>query len=135
SLYSFVNDFGTAPVNIVDFDDKNGKVVPLYSIKKFKKEIKEKLVTDIILQEQDEKTEDEVVGRIKITHKGSKTKKRILTTYPKEKYSLEYSPKVIVHESTKYILKHPLRCLFEKEDDYFIIHAELLNLIGTGLTE
>ncbi len=51
------------------------------------------------------------------------------------KYSLEYAPQVIVIGNTKYILKYPLRCLFEKEDDYYIIQSEMLGVIGTGLTE
>lgn len=34
-----------------------------------------------------------------------------------------------------YILKFPLRCHFEKEDDYFVIHSEMLDIIGTGKTE
>jgi hypothetical protein len=34
----------------------------------------------------------------------------------------------------KYILKYPLRCLFEKENDYYVIQSEILDIIGTGLT-
>lgn len=42
---------------------------------------------------------------------------------------------VIIAENTKYFLKYPLRCLFEKEDNYYIIQSEMLGIIGTGLTD
>ena len=42
---------------------------------------------------------------------------------------------IIVSDTRNYMLKYPLRCLFEKEDDYFIIQSEMLGIIGTGLTE
>ena len=48
---------------------------------------------------------------------------------------MEYAPDVIVTETKNYILKYPLRCLFEKEDDYYVIQSEMLGIIGTGLTE
>ena len=55
--------------------------------------------------------------------------------YSKTKFSLEYAPELLLIGQTKYILKYPLRCLFEKEDDYFVIQSEMLGIIGTGLTE
>jgi len=58
-----------------------------------------------------------------------------LDYYSKSKFSLEYAPEIIITGQTKYILKYPLRCLFEKEDDYFVIQSEMLGIIGTGLTE
>lgn len=35
----------------------------------------------------------------------------------------------------KYILNFPLRCNFEHEDGYYTIAYEMLDIIGTGLTE
>ncbi len=32
-------------------------------------------------------------------------------------------------------LNFDLLCIFEKEDDYFVIKNEMLDIIGTGLTE
>jgi len=49
--------------------------------------------------------------------------------------TLSYAPEVIVAGSKQYVLKFPLRCLFEKEEGYFVIKNELLDLIGTGETE
>ena len=59
----------------------------------------------------------------------------IMNTYSGNKFSLEYAPVVIVAGTVKYFFKYPLRCLFEKEDNYYIIQSEMLGVIGTGLTE
>lgn len=34
-----------------------------------------------------------------------------------------------------YDLLFPLRCILEKEDSYFVVRNEMLDLVGTGLTE
>ncbi|MBK8780062.1 MAG: hypothetical protein IPO25_22655 [Saprospiraceae bacterium] len=34
----------------------------------------------------------------------------------------------------QYVLKYPLRCLLEKEEDFYIIKNEFLDLIGTGVS-
>ncbi|CAN5202762.1 hypothetical protein BH09BAC1_BH09BAC1_01710 [soil metagenome] len=49
--------------------------------------------------------------------------------------TLSYAPEVIVAGTKQYVLKFPLRCLFEQEEDYYVIKNELLDLIGTGQTE
>lgn len=135
NLYSFVNDFGNAPVNFVDLDEKANKTIPIYKINKFKPKVKKELIskikeTDALIPES-----DEAVGRIRITKKGNKIQRKVISYYTNSKYSIEYAPNVIVIGKSKYILKYPLRCLFEKEDDYFIIQSEMLGIIGTGLTE
>ena len=75
------------------------------------------------------------MGKIKISKRGGKTIRRIIDTYSGKKFSLEYAPDVIVADTRTYLLKYPLRCLFGKEDDYFVIQSEMLGIIGTGFTE
>lgn len=135
NLYAFVNDFGTAPVNFVDFDEKTKKITPIYKINKFKNTTKKGLISEIINIKNSESETNEAVGRIKITIKDGKTSRKIMNSYSNTKYSLEYAPILIIAGQLKYFLKHPLRCLFEKEDNYFVIQSELLGIIGTGLTE
>lgn len=53
----------------------------------------------------------------------------------KKNISLAYAPKVIDANERKYILTVPLRCLFEKEHNYYVVQNELLNIIGTGKNE
>ena len=135
NLYAFVNDFGTAPVNFVDIDEKTKKITPIYKIHRFKPTCKKELITEIKEIIQPESETNEAVGKIKITTTGGKTHRKIISLYSKSKYSLEYAPILIISGQMKYILKHPLRCLFEKEDNYFVIQSEILGIIGTGLTE
>jgi len=50
----------------------------------------------------------------------------------KIKQVLSYAPETIEINGTKYTLNYPLRCLFEKEDDHFIIKNELLDIYAVG---
>ena len=135
NLYSFVNDFGTAPVNFVDIDESTERITPIFKIHRFKPASKKELITEINETQNLELETDEAVGKIKITRKGGKINRKILDYYSNSKFSLEYAPELIIIGQTKYILKFPLRCLFEKEDDYFVIQSEMLGIIGTGMTE
>ena len=135
NLYAFVNDFGTAPVNFVEYDEVNEKLVPIYKINRFKPAIKKALISEYIEIADVEAESTDAVGKIKITKKSGKTIRRIIDAYSDKKFSLEYAPVVIIAGMIKYFLKYPLRCLFKKEDNYFIIQSEMLGIIGTGLTE
>lgn len=135
NLYSFVNGFRSAPVNFVDYDEVIEKTTPIYKINRFKPSVKKELISELKEITETEVESDEAVGKIKITKKAGKTQCRIIDYYSGKKFSLEYAPDVIVAGTIKYFLKHPLRCLFEKEDNYYIIQCEILGIIGTGLTE
>lgn len=134
-VYAFVNDFGNSPVSFVDYNKLNDTVTPIYKLNKFKSATKKDLIA-ISCDVLSEKPETELaIGKIKLYKKKSgKTKMRIVSVFPK-KYNAEYAPSVIVGESSKYILKYPLRCKFEKVDDFFVIESEMLGLIGTGYSE
>lgn len=134
SLYSFANDFGSAPVNFVDYDEKSEKITPILKINRFKPAVKKELISEIKEIVKTESESNEAVAKVKITNKNGRISRKILSTYSK-KFSLEYAPIIIVSDTTKYFLKYPLRCLFEKENGYFVIQSEMLGIIGTGLTE
>ncbi len=133
TLYSFTSSFGNAPVCFIDYLNGGDKITPIYQIRKFKSKVKNNLLGEIKGVEPSVSTIDEVVGRIKITNKGGKQRQSIVEFYSDKEYSLEYAPEIIVFGSVKYILKFPLRCLFEKEEDYYIIQSELLGIIGTAI--
>ncbi len=135
NLYSFVNSFGTAPVSFVEYDEVNEKITPIYKINRFKPAVKKELISEIKDFEEAVSETDEAVGKIKISKRDGKITRKIIDVYSGKKFSLEYAPDVIVTETKNYILKYPLRCLFEKEDDYYVIQSEMLGIIGTGLTE
>lgn len=135
TLYAFTNDFGNAPVSFIDYDEKNEKITPIYKINRFKSSLKNQLIVEITEQENSEIEKTESVGRIREIKSKGKTRYKVLNSYSKDKFSLEYAPTIIVGVSMKFLLKHPLRCLFQKEGDYFVIQSEMLDLIGTGITE
>jgi len=50
------------------------------------------------------------------------------------KHALSYAPELIEINNRKYTLNYPLRCLFEKEEDHFVIKNELLDIYAVGKT-
>jgi len=135
NLYSFANGFGSAPVSFVDYDEVNEKSTPLYKLNRFKPAVKKDLIGEIKEVDDAVAETDEAVGKIKISKRGERTYRKIINTYSGTKFSLEYAPEVIVIGTRKYLLKYPLRCLFAKEDDFYVIQSEMLGIIGTGMTE
>ena len=135
SLYDFSNSFGKSPVKIVNIASDN-KIVPLYPVNKISIETKNKLITQIIDSDNNESIEEIIFARQKRITKGSKSRVHTLEQYsPNKSISLSYAPDVIEIDVKKYILNFPLRCNLEHEDDYYLITCEMLDIIGTGLTE
>ena len=131
SLYGFASSFKNSPVTLFE----NGSAVShFYSIKKFKPELKKELINEVkkILGEKKEET---VLAEVRFITKGSKTSKKIKEVYSSEQYSLSYSPILIKVGMKEYRLNFPLHCLMEKEDDYYVITHEAINLIGTGMSK
>lgn len=135
SFYDFSNSFGKSPVKIVDFSPNN-KIVPLYPINKISSETKNKLITQIKDLDNDELIEEIIFARQKRITKGNKSRVQTLEQYASNKsISLSYAPLVIENEHKKYILNFPLRCNLEYEEGFYSITCEMLDIIGTGLTE
>ncbi len=134
-LYSFANGFGNAPVSFVEYDEINEKSNPIYKINRFKPALKKDLIGEIHEANETVAETDEAVGKIKISKRGEKTYRKIIDTYSGKKFSLEYAPEVIVVGTRKYLLKYPLRCLFAKEENFYVIQSEMLGIIGTGLIQ
>lgn len=78
--------------------------------------------------------EDELLHYLKQLLQEVNTEQRIDKSESSD-ITLSYAPEVIVAGKKQYVLRFPLSCLFEKEEDYFVIKNELLDLIGTGETE
>lgn len=135
SLYNFVSDFGSSPIAVVNYDQVTNNFTPIFKISKFKHSVKRILMTDNVEIEQLHTESDIAVGKIKkIKNSKGKLTHRVLATYPSE-ISLQYAPTEIFTNEIRYKLRFPLRCLFEKEDDYYVIHSEVLGIGGTGSTE
>jgi hypothetical protein len=132
-LYDFTSSFKNSPVSIYEKGNIN-EDSEKYSPKKFKASTKKSLIVEV-KEVKKEKSEEKAFARIKVTKSGGKTTNRIEEVISTAKHSLSYSPEIININKKQYILNFPLRCLFEKEDDYYVINNEQLDIIGTGLTQ
>jgi len=131
-FYDLVNSFGDSPVEIVG----GGKTMKrLFKIQKFKTHVKNKLI-EKPSKVTEEKIEENTVGSIKIVREGGKVvRKKVVEIYDDGNTTLSYSTEKINYAGRVYELNQPLRCLFLKEENYYIIQNEMLDLIGTGNTQ
>jgi hypothetical protein len=132
-LYDFTSSFKNSPVSIYEKGNVN-EDSERYTPKKFKSSTKNSLIV-AVKEVKKEKSEEKAFARIKVTKSGGKTTNRIEEVISTAKHSLSYSPEIININKKQYILNYPLRCLFEKEDGYYVINNEQLDIIGTGLTQ
>lgn len=135
-FFCFTSSFGNSPVNIVNISKQNGetKIIPLFRIRKFNIESKERLKVNVIENKEPEIYEDIVVRKVKTITKNGHKNAKILEEYSDKKVSLSYAPNIIVCGENTYELTCPLRCLLEKDEDCYMITCELLDIVGTGLS-
>lgn len=132
-LYGFTSSFKNSPVSIYERGNINEESEK-YRPKKFKASTKKSLIVDV-KEVKEEKLEEKAFARIKVTKKGGKSRNSIEEVISTAQHSLSYSPEIINVNRKQYILNFPLRCLFAKEEDYYVINNEQLDIIGTGETQ
>ena len=132
-LYDFTSSFKNSPVSIYEKGNVNENSEK-YNLKKFKASTKKSLMVEV-KEVKKEKLQENAFATIKVIKSGGKITKRIEEVFSTENNSLSYSPITININKKQYILNFPLRCLFEKEDDYYVINNEQLDIIGTGQTK
>jgi hypothetical protein len=130
SLYEFTSSFGSSPVLVYvgDSPEKN------YSLKRFTPEAKKSLMGNIP-KPDDGKTEEVMLGSIKVTTKNGQRTNKVQEAYPQDKHSLSYSPTEISVNGKTYTLNYKLMCTLEKEDGYYVVRNEQLDIIGTGVSQ
>lgn len=128
-VYDFTNSFKDSPVKIFGQTQDDS-----YKIHKFKTKVKKNLLV-VIKEEPKEKTAEKAFATVKITSTGNKERRKIQKVYKTANNSLSYSPKVMNINGKQYIFNYPLRCLFQEEEDFFVINNEQLGIIGTGMTQ
>jgi hypothetical protein len=131
-FYNFTTTFGNSPISVVDI--KNGKIRPIYKISKFKSEVKEKLITKISEGQAEKKIETEVIAKLKVTKTGNQVKRTTKEIFDAKHAEPGFATDTIVFNGRSYILAFPLRCKLEKEEDYYLIESEMLDIVGTGKT-
>lgn len=132
-LYGFTSSFKNSPVSIYEKGNIN-EDGEKYRPKKFKASTKKSLIVQV-KEVTEDRQEEKAFARIKVTKKGGKTRNSIEEVISTAQHSLSYSPEIINVNKKQYILNFPLRCLFEKEDDFYVINNEQLDIIGTGETQ
>jgi predicted RNase H-like HicB family nuclease len=130
-LYNFATTFGNSPLSIVEL--KKGKIIHLYKINKFKPDVKDKLITKISESEL-VKEEYEAVAKIRVVKKGTQITRTTKDIFDTKHGEPGFATDSISFGKKTYVLAFPLRCKLEKEDDYFIIQSEMLDIVGTGKT-
>ncbi len=130
-LYNFATTFGNSPVSVVEL--KKGKIVHLYKINKFKSEVKEKLITKIS-ETESIKEEYEAVAKIKVVKRGSQITRTTKDMFDAKHAEPGFATEAITYGKRTYLLAFPLRCKLEKEENYFVIQSEMLDIVGTGMT-
>ena len=78
--------------------------------------------------------EKRAFAELKIFKREGKIIRKIQNEIAYESHSLSYAPATINVDYRSYILNYPLRCLFEKEEDHFIIKNESLDIYAIGKT-
>jgi hypothetical protein len=129
NLYDFANSFKGSPTTIFSKDNLNLN----FRVKKFKSEVKKNLLTKVV-DLIEEKTEHSAIARVKVTTKGKKSSNKIQELISEKSHTIAYSPEIINVNDKQYILNFPLHCSFNKEDDFYIIKNELIDITATGVT-
>ncbi len=134
SLSDFVNSPGNTPIRFVDFTEDN-KIVPLFKMNSIKPEIKKSLMSDIIMDIEDEK---HIRGYARIEMiEGKKKSQKVSKKYFDPEIALVYSPHVINFHENQYFLKKPPICTIEDDDENksIIIKCDELDIYATGIDE
>lgn len=129
NLYGFTTSFKNSPTTIFDKDN----LLLNFKVKKFKPEVKNKLLTKVINLDED-KTEHNAIARIRVTTTGKKSSNKIQEIISDKIHTIAYSPDVLNINDKQYILNFPLHCSFIKEANYYVIKNELIDITATGLT-
>lgn len=133
TLFDFRNSFNNSPVAVVKLG-KGGKPKKEFALKPFKKEVRQTLTTKVIAAPV-KRDESFAVARIKvITDDKGKQRKHIQDLYQQARTAVAWAPSVIVQGQRAYVLRYPLMCSLEHEDDVHAIQNPILGIIGTGAT-
>ena len=130
-FYSLATTFGNSPVSIVDL--KNGGITFIYKINKFNSSVKAKLITKIT-ESVVNIEQYEAVAKVRVVKRDGKATHTKTDVFDAKHAQPGFSIEIITHNDTTYSLAFPLMCKLEKEEDYFIVQSEILDIVGTGYT-
>ena len=133
-LYNFTNSFGNSPAKIVNYLSPEN-VEEIYCIHRLKAHVKDKLITKI--EEPSNimlATVEEGVAKIEIRTKAKKITSKIVEIYKDQEASLSCVFTEIAYLNTIYHLHSPLLCSLSKDEDYYIIKNDMLDIVSAGVS-
>ncbi len=130
SLSEFTNSAGTSPIAFAEIT-KSGQLRTISNVTRVKPKVLKALVVDV--KNEDSIEEGFGVGTIKYYKSPSgKKRRRIVEDFEDSDAALSYSTNEIQFMGRVYELNATLNCRLEKEEDYFIIENNILDIVGTG---
>lgn len=134
SFYGFMSSFGTAPVEFGKYNISKGTFNSTYKAKKFRPSVRDQLLVTIKPSTEEGIEEYRTIGSITVKSRGGKLKRKIDKVFSTPGVIAAYNPSEITVNGKKY-LTHGLLAEFIREDDYFVLKSDLLDIVGTGDTE
>jgi hypothetical protein len=131
SLSDFTNSAGNSPMKFAKFS-KTGEIQTVSTIRRIKPKVLKNLLADIKKDEL-QIEEDYGVAKIKYsTYSDGRRKKKLMDEIRDHDAALSYTTDEIQYMGSVYKLNAHLNCKLEKEDNYYIIENNLLDIVGTG---
>lgn len=133
-LYDFTNSAGDIPVTIVKREQE--KFLKVYSVRRLKKEVFDKLTVQEITNNQNEKEESTAVAKMIITKAESgKISRKIAESYDDKEAITSLKFDKISFFSKTYVFKFPILFQIYSEGQGTIIENEQLDLYASGETK
>jgi hypothetical protein len=135
-LFQFTYSTGTSPISIVK-PIRGNKFKTVYKVQRPKRrQISALIINGTTRFKTIEETNNEVFGKILVKAlPGGKKQRKIKELYEGKDNAMSFAPSHITAPEVTYHLHSPLMCLLFKEEEYFVIQAELYDLYAAGPTE
>ncbi len=133
AVYSFVESFKNAPVEILDQNHKSQ-----FRIKKFKKSVRDLMITEVKQSNvSSEKEKNYQMGKVLVTRdkkKGGVIYQKKLVELFDQRVGADYSTDTIVSGGTVYELNYSIHCSVDLVDGMTQIENDMLGIFGSGQT-
>lgn len=134
-LFKFTYSTGTSPISVVK-PIRGGKFKTVYKVNRPKRRQVSALIIDGRTKfKNQEETKNEAFAKILVKGlPGGKKHRTIKELYEGKDTAMSFAPTQIVAPDRTYYLHSPLLCLLDKEENYYIIEADLYDLYAAGPT-
>lgn len=89
-------------------------------------------MSEALLIDEGKLTISKAVANVEIERANGNVLTTVTTVFEDRHADLSYTTDKTIHAGTTFQLYSPIRCKLSKEDDYFVIESEQLDIVGTG---